>query len=303
MNIRFITYDNIDAKKWDSCIADSQYGNIYCTFKYLTAMALPWDAVIADDYKMVIPLPTRTKFGIHYIYPAPFTQQLGITSTFGKVSAEIVQRFLDAIPAKFKYIEANFNHYNELPEAYKSKIRLNHILPLYNGYAEVEKGFNRSAKRNIERAIKNDIEIREGIPPNNIIDLHRARFNDKIGVSKREYDRFEQLTLELQSCDMLFTIAAIQDGRLIAGSIFLKYKNRLTFILNGNSKESLHIGATHLLLQQTIKKFSNQNIILDFEGSDDVNFAKFYKSYGAIEEPYKFVTINRLPFWAKLLKK
>ena len=56
-------------------------------------------------------------------------------------------------------------------------------------------------------------------------------------------------------------------------------------------------------MHNTIKKYCNSNIILDFEGSDFPEFARFYKQYGATAEIYKLVKINKLPWPISLLKR
>ena len=103
---------------------------------------------------------------------------------------------------------------------------------------------------------------------------------------------------------MLFTLGAYNNKNiLIAGSIYFVYKNRITFIINGNNTDSLKNGATHLLMNETIKKNCGKEFILDFEGSDFPEFVRFYKQYGALVENYTTVKINNLPWPLSLFKK
>jgi hypothetical protein len=44
-------------------------------------------------------------------------------------------------------------------------------------------------------------------------------------------------------------------------------------------------------------------MVLDFEGSDIRNLAFFYSSFGAKEENFAGVKLNRLPFYLKWMKK
>ena len=133
--------------------------------------------------------------------------------------------------------------------------------------------------------------------------MHRKRFEDKIGVKAADYKQLIILTGLLINTGNAFTIGALnKKGQLIAGNIYFLYKNRLTFIFNGNSEEALQVGATHLLMEYTIKKFSGKNIILDFEGSDNPAFARFYAQYGAVEEEYLLGRLNRLPWPFNIIK-
>ena len=135
--------------------------------------------------------------------------------------------------------------------------------------------------------------------------MHRERFKDKIGANANEYFLLENVFNEFKKTNQtLHLIAKNKNGKTIASSSYLIYKDRITFLLNGNSKESLQNGATHLLQDYAIQKFSNTNFLLDFEGSDDVNFARFYQQFGKLEmELYPHFILNRLPFYIKWLKK
>ena len=63
------------------------------------------------------------------------------------------------------------------------------------------------------------------------------------------------------------------------------------------------IGASHTLINAFIKDHAGKNILLDFEGSDIQNLAFFYSGFGAHEEQYAGIKLNRLPFWVRWLKK
>jgi hypothetical protein len=54
-----------------------------------------------------------------------------------------------------------------------------------------------------------------------------------------------------------------------------------------------------LLIDSFIREHAGQALTLDFEGSNDPNVARFYKSFGAAECNYYKITINRLPWIAK----
>ncbi len=301
-NITYLKNSEINKNKWDYCIAKSENGLIYSTSVFLDNMASDWDALVLDDYSAVMPLPFRKKYGIYYVYPPPFSQQIGVTSLV-KITEELIHHFLNAIPAKFRYVEMNFNAANVFIFKNENQ-RNNYHLSLSPVFETLQKGFSRSAVRNIKKAIDENITVQENIATAAIIQMHRQRFNDTVGANKEDYTRLQKLFLNLQSSGMLFTLGAFNAGKkLIAGSVYFVYKNRITFIINGNTNESLQNGATHLLMHNTIKKYSGTNCILDFEGSDFEDFVRFYKQYGAMAETYKLIKINRLRWPISLLKK
>ncbi len=57
------------------------------------------------------------------------------------------------------------------------------------------------------------------------------------------------------------------------------------------------------MIDHFIKEHAGENLILDFEGSDIKNLAWFYSSFGATEEKYAGIKMNRLPYPFKLFKQ
>lgn len=301
MAIHYLQHKHIDKSKWDNCIAKSLNGLIYSTSVYLDHMATCWDALVMDDYSAVMPLPFRKKYGFYYVYPPAFSQQMGITG-MEEITEKIVDLFLNSIPKKFSYVEINLNTGNNSSSS-NSISRDNYFLPLSSSFEVLQQNFSRSAKRNIKKAMEENVSTKEGVDPAAIIGVHRQRFKDEVGANDEDYKRLEKLFAALKEKNMLFTIGAFKENKLIAGSVYFVYKNRITFIINGNNSESLKIGATHLLMNETIKKFCNKKNILDFEGSDFEEFVRFYTQYGAIGEKYSMIKMNRLPWPLSLFKK
>ena len=299
--IQYIAHRDIDKSRWDACIQKSYNGFVYSSSIYLDQMADSWDAIILNDYEAVLPLPWRKKWGISYIYPPAFTQQLGLICS-NKIYETLLPQFIETIPKKFRYIEMNLNATNVVNDNNLFS-RKNYTLNLAGDYESLKKGYSRSASRNINNARVHDITVVENAAYDDVIQLHRHRFKDEIGFREKDYKNLLSLLQQLTTAGSCYCIGALNNkGRLIAGSIYIIYKNRLYFIINGNTPESLQSGATHLLMDHTIKKFSGQHFILDFEGSDHPSFARFYEQYGARPETYYFFMLNRLPWPLNLLK-
>jgi hypothetical protein len=301
-NIRHLTHAEIDKIKWDACIDKSGNGRIYARSVYLDHIASNWEGLVLNNYEAVMPLTWRKKWGIHYLYQPAFIQQSGIFS-INKTDELLTKNFLNVIPDKFLFIEINLNAENSLPTT--SFLHKNYLLDINYSYDTLKRTYSRSALRNINKAIDSAITIKEDVNPADIILMHRKRFKDMIGAKRNDYTRFNELVNFLLQQKQVFTAGAFNaDSKLIAGSIYLLYKKRITFIINGNSPESLQYGATHLLKDYTIHKFSNQGLIMDFEGSDFSRFARFYEQFGNVYiEYYPSLYLNKLPWPIKLLKR
>jgi hypothetical protein len=55
------------------------------------------------------------------------------------------------------------------------------------------------------------------------------------------------------------------------------------------------------LFDNVINEFAGTQVVLDFEGSNDENLARFYRGFGAKEVYYKVLKYNMLPFPLKQL--
>jgi hypothetical protein len=134
-NIKYYKHKQINKKSWDACITRSINGISYAYSWYLDLACPGWDALVEGDYECVMPLPNRSKFGIRYVYPPYFIQQLGLFST-EILSEERVHTFLQAIPSSFRYVQQNLNTFNKLKhDGFEVKQRLTHELDLIPAYA------------------------------------------------------------------------------------------------------------------------------------------------------------------------
>jgi hypothetical protein len=292
----------MDKQKWDDCIKNSSHPLIYATSVYLDCMADNWDGLILNDYEAVMPLPWRKKFFIKYIYTPAFIQQLGIFSNLS-LNENIIHTFFKNIPGDFKYAEINCHSCMKMQD-WPAQEGKNYLLNISDSYEEIKKNYSRSAIRNISKAGANNVSIKQDVDSNLIIQLHQKRFNNDIGVTQKDYAKFSLLAEGLTTKNACYTFGAFVRQQLIAGSIYFLYENRVVFIFNGNSKESLLNGATHLLKDEAIKFFANKVEYMDFEGSNNPDFARFYQQYGAKNyEVYSKIRINRLPKLLRLFKR
>ena len=123
-------------------------------------------------------------------------------------------------------------------------------------------------------------------------------------ATKTDYTNFKKLYQLLYQQQQATTYGVYTAaGMLVSSCVFFFFKNRVYYILVGNHPDGKTIGASHLLIAAFIKDHAGQNLVLDFEGSDIRNLAFFYSSFGALEEKYAGIKMNRLPKFLQLFKK
>ena len=301
--VEYILHKDIDKQKWDACIRNAGNSLIYAYSFYLDAMAKNWDALVLNDYGYVMPLTWNKKYGIHYLYQPPFTASLGV---FGeKPTAEIVNAFLQSIPSKFKYTDIYLNHANLFVlknfELYK---RVNYVLPLGDTYESLYKNYRDNIKRNIKKSVQLNCVVKKDFAVDKVISIAKEQFKSIGSIADKDYSNFKKLYLHLHKQNRAITYGVFSSaGELLASCVFFTDENRAYYILVGNHPNGKTLGASHALIDAFIKDSAGKKLMLDFEGSDIRNLAFFYSSFGAKEENYPGLKINKLPAVLKLLKK
>ncbi len=303
MSILFIPYQQIDKAKWDNCIDNASNGLVYAYSFYLDTMSKNWDALVLNDYEAVMPLTWNKKYGIQYLYQPFFCASLGV---FGNtLSGALVNDFLKAIPAKFKYWDIYLNAGNFFSTAdFKLYERTNYTLALNDNYDTLYTNFRDNIKRNIKKCEQLNFSMKKNIDINKVIELAASQSKNFSPVSAEDYERFKKLYHHLQPLfkAVSYGIYSASD-QLMASCVFFFSHNRAYYILVGNHPNGKTMGASHALINAFIKDHAGSGVLLDFEGSDINSLAFFYSGFGAVIEKYAAIKLNRLPFWLKWLKK
>ncbi len=301
-SIRYILYRDIDKLKWDTCIDISTNGLIYGYSFYLDTMAKHWDALVLNDYEAVMPLTWNKKYGIRYLYQPPFSASLGI---FGNnISANTINAFLKAVPEKFRYWDIYLNHGNYFQLAdFNLYQRMNFILSLNSSYENIFAGYRKNIQRNIKKCEQLHCTVKKDILIDDIIALSNEQSKTFSKLGTDEYNRVKKIYTLLHQTKKAITYGIYQKDILLASAAFFFSHGRAYYILVGNHPDGKTIGASHALIDAFIKDHAGKNIILDFEGSDISSLAFFYSSFGATEEKYTGIRLNRLPALIKWLKQ
>ena len=301
--IQYLKKEQIDKTKWDACLERAANGLIYGYSYYLDTMAANWDALVYNDYEFIMPLTWKSKWGIKYLYQPFITAQLGI---FGnQLTTAIRDRFIAAIPAQFKYIDIalNFGNVQDAPHPF-SFPRNNFTLDLNKHYETIYNQYNENTKRNIKKCNQLAGFVRKNIDVDKIISLAVAQMKVQGQESSDNISRFKKLYQILSEKGMATNYSVcLHEEDIAASAVFFYSHQRAYYVLVGNATSGRDSGASHALIDAFIKDHAGKKIILDFEGSDIASLAAFYKGFGAGNEPYPALKINRLPFYLKWLKR
>ena len=192
--IKHFRHRGIDKKKWDEAIANSANGMIYAYSWYLDIACPDWEALIENDYEFVMPLTKRKKYGVNYLFPPFFTQQLGVFSR-NQISEEKLKEFLNLIPEGIKFIEINLNTQNTVFSGnFSVKQNLTYELDLSAAYEEMYKSYSDNAKRNLKKAEKNNLIFSNSIPADEVMKMFRQNRGKEISsLKERDYETLKAL--------------------------------------------------------------------------------------------------------------
>lgn len=284
--IKYLPYSEIDFVKYNYCISKSKNSLIYGFSWYLNIVTEnSWDVLVLDDYIAVMPLPKRKKYGINYIFQPAWAQQLGVFSN-QEIKENLLLEFVNTIPRKFKLIDTLFNYDNRFSSKYLSK-KDNFILDLSNTYESLFEGYNKLRKRSVKKAKNLNLIIKEVDNATLIINLFKENKGAELNRIESDYMLLNQLVLkgiEQQKIEVI--CVENKNQNLIGGVIFFKHKNRIIYLFSAVNQEGKENQAITFIIDFIIKKYSNTNMIFDFEGSMISNIAKFFKSFGAVKENY-----------------
>jgi hypothetical protein len=297
--IRYLSRQQINDGLWNECMTASGNGLIYGYSYYLDAMADNWDALVLGAYEAVMPLPWRKKWGTYYLYQPFLTAQLGV---FGKnISSTSLASFLTAIPKKFKYWDLSFNHQNIVGSpSFPLYLRSNFTLSLQQPYCDLYKAYRENLKRNIRKSDNYGCAATTDVNIDSIFELTKFQATN---LPETDVLNFKSLFAYLKAKGAAKTYGIhSKTGELLSSCVLLFSHNRAYYILVGNHPNGRTLGASHALIDAFIKDHAGQALLLDFEGSDIRNLAFFYSSFGAVEEKYAAIRLNRLPWWVRWLK-
>jgi len=302
MGIQYLPYQQIDKSKWDACINSADNGLLYAYSVYLDAMSANWDALVLNDYEAVMPLTWNKKYGIYYLYQPFLTASLGL---FGnRLTGELLNDFLTAIPKKFKYWDIYLNHANRYSlKNFKLYDRVNYVLPLNESYEVLYERFKLNHKQSIKKAQQLKCAVRRNIDIDEVITLAQEQGKTFSRAKKEDYDRFKKLYQQLQAQQKATTYGIyMPSGQLVASGVLFFSHKRAYYILAGNHPNGKTVGASNLLINAFIQDNAGNDLLLDFEGSDIPSLAFFYSRFGATMEMYVGLKMNKLPKIVRWLK-
>lgn len=292
--IKRVSRKKLDIDKYTECLNKSVNYRIYAEVFYLdTLIGENWDCYVLNDYEAIMPLPFIKKFGFKFIAQPIYCQQLGVFHQ-ENLSKETFQLFEKKLHRNL--VRAyTFNEENTYQFEIKGLKKTNITLDLSSCYEDIFTKYSRNRRNEIRKTHKLDYKILVTDNLNNFFKINSTYeymiSNNLIGTSSNKIqDLFHQKKI------IAYEIYD-NENNLIGCQLEMISKNRIynfAFARNKNEKNSF---GSAFIIDYMIKKYSNSNLTLDFEGSMVPSIAKFMQGFGA--EKKNYTTYSNLNFLTK----
>ena len=303
--IRFLKHSEINPEKWNQAVYNSLFSSVFGKYEMLELLTAPdtWYALVQEDYEAVMPLPTRKKGVLKYVYTPFFLPQMGIFSE-REITLDEAEAFLCKISKHYVLADVLLNEKNETQESHKNNF-VSHFISLQPSYNELYSQFHENTKRNIKVGKKTECQITVGEESvADIITLFRANRGQGSNVhfQEEDYARLSQMADYLLKNNLLEVYGVrTNDNQLAAGALFVKDGNRRWFWFSGRDNQLSACKPMFLLLNAYIRDHAETDLILDFNGSENENVARLYQGFDGKRYTIPFVRRFKNPLWKMML--
>lgn len=309
MKLKYIKHNEIDKNKWENTILNAINGNLYAYAWYLDIVSPNWDALVSENYEIVIPLTVKKIFGFNILQQPLFTQQLGIFSTKA-INLNKTEEYIQQIVEMFSFCNYQVNKHNPLKIQTSKKYtvfnKINYELDLIPSYQYLKSKYHTNTKRNIAKARANKLILKiNSINSQTFVDFIRKNVGYKVAnFKKKDYQKMLQI-IEFANKYKFGQSYSVYDSKkqLLSIAYFIFSHNKIYYLFAANSQLGKEKRAMFFLLDEFIRNYSEKNVILDFEGSTIPGLARYYEGFGAVACKYQQLISNRLPYFLRWIKK
>jgi hypothetical protein len=195
-----------------------------------------------------------------------------------------------AIPQRFQrvHLMLHAGEASQLPVSHPGTMRwkTNLVLPLDRPFTRIREDFSKSLRKRI-RTVASQLVFQETNEVVMLVDYYRQALAHKVGLSAKDYQRAIRLFQQL--CDRkmgrIYQVVDTQE-QVLAMGLFVQTESRIINLFGASNQAGRACYAMHFLLTKVMEHYAGQALIFDFEGSEVSGVAQFFRSFGAVEQPF-----------------
>lgn len=285
--IRRLKYHEIDFQKYTKCLENSVQRNWYAKKEVLDQLSENWEILMFEDYKAVLPIPLKKKFGINFVIMPLFCQQLGVFSE--KDDTGINDQFLQFLKKNYTILLYSFNDRNLFSEPLKKK--KNYTIPLSDYVILRRKKYfkgRKSTAKCAQHLIYKEIDLNaEHI---SFIEKNFKGLKKETDIKKfKDYMKFLHQNNSLKLC------AAYLEEKLINVAVLVDESTQLSLLGLINDETYKTENGPSFLIDKILSNYIHQKSF-NFMGSNIRGIEIFFKSFGGELQEYPYLQ-------SKILKK
>ncbi|MCB0031473.1 MAG: GNAT family N-acetyltransferase [Anaerolineales bacterium] len=245
-----------------------------------------------------LPYVKRQRYGFRLLTMPPLTQTLGpwLAPYQGKAAnklsyeQKLIEALLDQLPETDYFLQA-FHHSitNWLPlywRGYTQTTRYTYVLPDLTDLDRCWSEMRENARRNIRKAMK-QVEVHDELPLVDFLRLNTLTFQRQGKQLPYSPDVVEAIDTACAGQGRRRIFCAVDtQGRQHAAAYLIWDDQAAYYLLGGTDPELVNSGAMNLVIWEAIKYAAAVTRSFDFEGSMIAPIERFFRSFGAIQQPY-----------------
>jgi CelD/BcsL family acetyltransferase involved in cellulose biosynthesis len=272
-NVKINTIDPTTDKRWDEFVAGQKSGVIFHTAAWARVIkesygyAARYYVIEDDDDRICAAMPffqIKSLFTGNRLVSLPFSDfccPLGNDNEISVLFNHVKQELGEGAGS---YLEIRGWPDGLSPDRLGLHRRDYHLLYLLDLEPDAEKlngKFHDSVRRGIRQAEKRGVEVRMTHDEADLDLFYKLHLitRKKLGVLPQPRSFFKALYRNVISQNLGFTGLAESEGKIIAGVVFLNYKDTIYYKFNASHEEYLHKRPNHLVTWEAIKSACAQN--------------------------------------------
>jgi len=297
MEIKFLKNSEIDRENWNKAVSNAMFSSTYAYSWYLDSASIYWDALVSDDYSLIMPLPYYTRFYNLYVYQPLLIPKLGYYYSKTPAISDIDTLFAE-IPQNITQFELILNKFNASRTREKVK-QQTYSLELFKKYRELRMNYSAYLKTKLGLQDKKSEYVVSDLSPNEILDfLNKLKFFS----DNNEYSNLRKI-ISITSIRRLSKVLAVYSVRneLLGIGIFVysAYSVDLLLVAVKNDDERI----VSIIIDSFIKKNSGKTLTLNFDCKFSESAQKLFPEFGADQFYYPKLFFKKFPKIFKFLYK
>lgn len=295
--IRWITREELDTLKYDSCVHYATNGHVYGYSWYLDNACEHWDVLVEGDYESVMPLPHTKVLGRKVGKNPTWVRQVGPFSV-SLLSKPRIEAFIKEIPASFGMVHyaLSGNLKSAIPEGVEFLQAEQYLLSMMVPYESIAARYHPEFTNLLERTYDGSLRVINSLKPEKLVDFYRDHLAARFGFEDDQY-YYSMLRIMYHALHRgtgFPTGVVNKAGDLLAVAFFVTSHGKIEMLAGGASKEGEKLYALHFLMDMLIRTHAGRPSQLSFTNPWIPADKAFYEGFGAQTRHFLEIKRNNL---------